>query len=438
MSLSSSVSPVLGQLGELAREDAQVGAGPVVPTSSLLTRLSKVVDRRKRRGRRHDLVVILVLAACATLVVGNDSVAAVWQWAAGTSQEVLARLGARRDPWRCRYVVPSERTFRRVLGDLDGDALDRETCGFAADVVRGMAPVPVLPAAAGPPEREQRRAAQRAGDHPVPPGLLPAAALDGKALRGARTPAGGRAFLLGAISHVSGVVLGQRQIPDKKGEAGQVEALLAGLDTAGLDTAGMVFTLDALHTTKKTARLITDDLHAHYLLILKGNQPLTRAAANAVLTGPDTDWAATSAVENDRGHGRVERRQIRTADVDDALFPGARQVFRLRRDVGGLNGVWDTKEIIHGVTSLPAELAGPAHLNHYQRQHWTVENRLHWTRDVTFDEDRSQVRTGTAPRVLAGLRNLTINTFRLAGRANIAHARRDLHDHDTAFAVFGI
>ncbi|WP_366932788.1 transposase [Pseudonocardia sp.] len=77
------------------------------------------------------------------------------------------------------------------------------------------------------------------------------------------------------------------------------------------------------------------------------------------------------------------------------------------------------------ITSLPAGLAGPAQLNHYQRQHWTVENRLHWTRDVTFGEDKSQVRTGTAPRALAGFRNLTINTFRLAGRANIAHARRD-------------
>src|SRR4029079_9669894 len=99
---------------------------------------------------------------------------------------------------------------------------------------------------------------------------------------------------------------GQREIPDKKGEADQVEALLAPLDTAG-----MVFTLDALHTTRKTARLITDDLDAHYLLIVKGNQPLALAATATVLTGPDADWAATSAVEDDRGHGRTERRQIR-------------------------------------------------------------------------------------------------------------------------------
>jgi hypothetical protein len=157
-----------------------------------------------------------------------------------------------------------------------------------------------------------------------------------------------------------------------------------------------------------------------------------------VLTGPDTDWEATSATAEDRGHGRTERRSIRTATADDGLFPGARQVFRLRRDVGGLDAVWDTKEVIHGITSLPADLAGPVHLNHYQRQHWTVENRLHWTRDVTFREDSSQVRTGTAPRALACFRNLAINTMRLAGRANIAHARRDLHNHDAAFTVFGV
>ena len=69
-------------------------------------------------------MVILVLATCATLVVGNDSVAAIWQWAAGTGQDVLARIGARHDALTGRYVVPSERTFRRVLTALDGDALD--------------------------------------------------------------------------------------------------------------------------------------------------------------------------------------------------------------------------------------------------------------------------------------------------------------------------
>jgi len=67
-----------------------------------------------------------------------------------------------------------------------------------------------------------------------------------------------------------------------------------------------------------------------------------------------------------------------------------------------------------------------------------VEDRLHWVRDCSFHEDGSQLRTGTAPRALATFRNLAISAFRLAGRANIAHARRDLHDRNDAFNTFQI
>jgi predicted transposase YbfD/YdcC len=378
------------------------------------------------------LVVVLALTACATLVVGNDSVAAIWQWAAGTPQEVLARLGARFNPWRGQYTVPSERTFRRVLTGLNGDALDAALGGYAADVARGKAPVPVVPTTPGPVEREQRRATVRALTHPAPAGLLPAAAVDGKLLRGSVT-ATGRVFLVAAVTHEGGVVLGQRQVANKRGETTVTSDLLAPLDVAG-----MVLTLDALHTTKKTARLVTEILHAHYLLILKGNQPLARQAAQVLLSGTDVEFVDQSAVEADRGHGRTEQRSMRVAPADDTLFPGARQVFRLRRDTGGLDGARTSKEIVYGIVSLPAELAGPVHLNHYAREHWTVENRLHWARDVTFHEDASQLRTGSAPRALASFRNLVINTYRFAGRANLAHARRDLHDRADVFAVYGI
>ncbi len=256
--------------------------------------------------------------------------------------------------------------------------------------------------------------------------------MDGKALRGARTDAG-RVFLVAAVAHNCGVVLAQRQVADKRGEGLAARDLLTGIDVAG-----MVLTLDALHTTRTTARLITGKLDAHYVLILKGNQPLARQAAEALLIGPDADWTEDTASAEDRGHGRTERRTIRTAPADETLFPGARQVFRLRRDTGGLDGQRTGKEIVYGITSLPADLAGPAHLNAYERSHWSVENRLHWVRDVTFKEDNSQLRSGTAPRALATFRNLAISTIRLAGRANIAHARRDLLNHNDAFAVYRI
>jgi hypothetical protein len=184
--------------------------------------------------------------------------------------------------------------------------------------------------------------------------------------------------------------------------------------------------------------LITGPLRAHYLLIVKGNQPLVYTRAQALLSDTDTEFADHAATCDDRSHARTERRSLRTAPADDTLFPGALQVIRLRRDTGGLDGVRTSKEIVYAITSLPEHLAGPEHLNHYARQHWCIENRLHWVRDVTFHEDDSQLRTGTTPRVLATFRNLALNACCLDGRANIAHARRDLHDRADAFAVYGI
>ena len=72
-------------------------------------------------------------------------------------------------------------------------------------------------------------------------------------------------------------------------------------------------------------------------------------------------------------------------------------------------------EIIYGVTSLTPDQAVPARILNLTRGHWSIENRLHWVRDVTFDEDRSQIRKGNGPQIMACLRNLAISLLRLAG-----------------------
>src|SRR5204862_3196779 len=110
-----------------------------------------------------------------------------------------------------------------------------------------------------------------------------------------------------------------------RGESTALQPVLSNLDTVG-----MVFTLDALHTNKKPARLITETLAGHYILILKGNQPLTLQAARVLLSGTDTQFADHTDRDADRGHGRTEQRTLRVAACDDRLFPAARQVFRLR------------------------------------------------------------------------------------------------------------
>ena len=91
---------------------------------------------------------------------------------------------------------------------------------------------------------------------------------------------------------------------------------------------------------------------------------------------------------------------------------------------GGLDGQRTAKQVVYGITSLPADAAGPADIAVDQRGHWGIENRTHHVRDTTFDEDHSQIRTGNAPRTMAALRNLAIDTFRTEGHVNIAHARR--------------
>jgi len=82
------------------------------------------------------------------------------------------------------------------------------------------------------------------------------------------------------------------------------------------------------------------------------------------------------------------------------------------------------EETVYGVTSPAPADASPERLLNLVQDHWGIENRLHWVRDVDYNEDHSQVRTGSAPRAMATLRNLAISVLRLYGKSNIASAIR--------------
>jgi hypothetical protein len=113
-------------------------------------------------------------------------------------------------------------------------------------------------------------------------------------------------------------------------------------------------------------------------------------------------------------------------------------VLVLTRHVTDLKGGKPRTEVVYGITSLDACRADPARLGVLVRGQWQIENRAHWVRDVTFDEDRSQVRAGHGPQVMACLRNLAISLLRLAGEANIAAGLRDTAwERSRAFALLG-
>jgi DDE_Tnp_1-associated/Transposase DDE domain len=120
-------------------------------------------------------------------------------------------------------------------------------------------------------------------------------------------------------------------------------------------------------------------------------------------------------------------------------FPHAAQVLqvtRKTRDLGTRR--WHTM-VVYAITSLGFAQARPARLADLIRGHWTIENGLHWVRDVTFNEDASQLRTGTAPQVMACLRNLVIGVLSRAGPVNLAAAlRHHSRDPHRPLATLGI
>lgn len=200
--------------------------------AGLFAVLKAITDVRKARGKRHKIEHILAVAICATLA-GAKSFAAIGDWAKDQSREHLKRLGSKYG-W-----APNERTFRRVLREVNVQEIDEKTGAWMA--------------------KQQTLSAGQA------------LALDGKTLRGSRDGDGKAVHLLSAIVHGSGVVVAQTPVPGKTNEITCVEPLFRNLDIKGC-----VVTADAMHTQKETARHFVEDKKADYVFTVKDNQPTLR------------------------------------------------------------------------------------------------------------------------------------------------------------------
>jgi hypothetical protein len=140
-------------------------------------------------------------------------------------------------------------------------------------------------------------------------------------------------------------------------------------------------------------------------------------------------------------HGRIEARSIWTSTElnNYPQFPYVAQVFRLERRRFDLNQNKEEHEVVFGVSSLTPNQANPAQVLGLNRNHWGIENKVHYVRDVTFDEDRSPVRKKAGPHVMASLRNLAISLLRMAGANNIAAGLRACGRKETrALSLLGI
>jgi len=184
--------------------------------------------------------------------------------------------------------------------------------------------------------------------------------------------------------------------------------------------------MDALLTQRAAARAIVDG-GGDYVMVTKDNQPRLHDDAEVLLASPPpVGPPLTTAGTVDLGHGRIERRRVTARAVlpGDCDWPGARQVFMIERHTTHKKSGRERHEVTYGVTSRrPERMSAPALLR-LLRGHWHSENEVHWVRDVTFDEDRSPVRTGSIPAILATVRTTAIGLFRHAHEPNIAAACR--------------
>ncbi|MFF3514664.1 ISAs1 family transposase [Streptomyces sp. NPDC002573] len=361
------------------REDIVLSCPPaeLPDLTSLSTVLDRLPDPRRVRGRRYRLGSLLALCLLAVLG-GATTLAGIARFAIDSTPEVRKRVGLDR--------LPRATTLGRLLSRIDGDALDDAVGAWLARHSRD-------PVETDPPE-------------------LVGLAVDGKAVHGSRDGGKSAIHLLAAVLHENQTVISQRQIAAKSNEIPAFAPLLERLDLHG-----HVITADAMHTQTDHAEQITAQ-GAHYILVVKGNQKKLRRQLRRL------PWREIPLQHRtrDKTHGRHEIRRLKVCTVQPGLrFPHAVQAIEIKRRRTNRKTGKTTVKTIYAITSLTPAQTTPAQLAQLIRGHWQVE-ALHHVRDVTFAEDASRVRTGTAPRAMATLRNLAIGLIRQAGWTSITAA----------------
>lgn len=367
----------------------------------LIEVLAEIPDVRKARGKRHRLSAILALVCAATLC-GYRSYSAMAGWARIYPKGLVTALGF------THPTPPCAATLCNVLRQVDRQQVEARLAAWAAGVLASLPPAAT--------EDE-------------------AIALDGKTLRGSRRQGAASVHLLSALSHRLGLTVGQQPVDDKTNEISAVVPLLRSLVLEG-----RIFTMDALLTQRAVAQTIIDG-RGDYVMLAKENQPRLLEDIRAVFADPPVGDTSESAQTVDSGHGRIERRRLTasTALVGYSDWPGLQQVFELQRTTAIKKTGEMHSQTVYGVTSLDPSQTDAGRLLRITRHHWRIENRSHWVRDVTFDEDRSQVRCGSTPEVMAAVRNTAIGLLRLLGETNIAAACRRLAAQPrSALALLGV
>jgi predicted transposase YbfD/YdcC len=358
------------------------------PIGNLRAGLHKLQDPRKAKGIRYPLVDLLTLLILAKLG-GEDEMKGMAEWVRLREGTLIRLLNIRRSR------LPHQTTYDRVLAELDAQAFDQIIGNFFTEVSAG--------------EKWS-------------------ITLDGKVLRG--TIASGQTqgtHLLAAYMPERGVVLMQIEVGNKANEITAAPRLLEAVDLQGCVVTG-----DAIFTQRSLCEQIVES-GGDYIFPVKDNHPkLRQTIADLFMPAVVSPGHSpvrlpeTHAHTLNHGRGRTEYRYLTaSSQLNDYLdWPHLGQVFRLQRVVQHHKTGKLTYEVLFGVTSLSAAVCSPDRLLHLIRQHWHIENRLHYVRDVTFGEDACTIRHTKRQHLLASLNNLAIGLLRQTDFRYLPEARR--------------
>lgn len=343
--------------------------------ADLITHLSNLTDVRSPMGKRHNFVDIVVIAICGIICGADDWV-------------MIEHFGNAKKDWFENFIklphgIPSHDTFGKVFALIDPKEFEK--CFI--DWVREIAE--------------------------ISSGQL--IAIDGKTVRRSHDRTNGKEaiHLVSAWASKNGVVLGQVKVNDKSNEITAIPELLKMLDISGC-----IVSIDAMGTQKEIVSTILEQ-KGDYLLAVKQNQGRLYDFIESVYTiDRDNDFKEAPydyARKVNKSYGRIETRQcwitsdpeyIRYVDPD-----GDWQSLKSIVIVKGTRSVGDKRssQVRYFISSLDIDAA---QMMKHVRQHWEVENKLHWSLDVTFKEDDSRVRIGHAPENLAIIRKMALNLLR--------------------------
>jgi len=367
---------------------------PLRPTS-MLSNFEDMPDPRVERLCSHKLIDIVMITICAT-IAGSDN----WQ--------EIVEFGEDREKWLRGFLdlphgIPSHDTFQRVFAMMSPGEFEKRFRSWVSSV--------------------------------LPDSMSQVIAIDGKCLRGAhdRKSGEGLRYMVSAWATESRLVLGQTKVNEKSNEITAIPELLDLLDITDC-----VITIDAIGCQRKIAKQVIEQ-GADYVLAVKDNQPNLRQRMERVLGGSDQDKAPREvkySSETSQDHGRLETRHcwvIQDADAlryvqkGEARWSGIQSLMKVQSEcVIGDQVTGDCRYYISSL-SLP-----PDRLLKIARQHWGIENSLHWCLDVAFREDESRYRHDHGPENLATVRHIAIsllkqdNTAKTGIRARRLRAARSI------------